>query len=184
MAQANSGSRGYRGLLSVLKNRVAAARVRTPVAVNQELVLLYWGIGRQILARQRKDGWGSSVIERLANDLRAAFPEMRGLSPAEPWLYEGLCRSVAGDRFASGTCKIAVVPQRRSHREDQGAGAAANGRSHNPAHRRPMNRSRTLIARACPRPYVKKYGDPIVLFTTFGFPLFVRLFTPARHAHK
>ena len=49
--------------------------------MNQGLVLLYWGIGKEILTRQRKDGWGTRVIERLAKDLRAEFPEMQGLSP-------------------------------------------------------------------------------------------------------
>jgi predicted nuclease of restriction endonuclease-like (RecB) superfamily len=46
-----------------------------------ELVLLYWDIGRGILERQEKDGWGSKVVDRLAKDLKAEFPEMRGFSP-------------------------------------------------------------------------------------------------------
>jgi hypothetical protein len=44
-------------------------------------VLLYWQIGRDILARQVSQGWGAKVIERLAHDLRTAFPEMKGFSP-------------------------------------------------------------------------------------------------------
>ena len=51
------------------------------IAVNQELVNLYPGIGREILTRQREDGWGTKVIERLAKDLRREFPDMQGLSP-------------------------------------------------------------------------------------------------------
>ena len=43
--------------------------------------LLYWQIGRDILARQAQQGWGAKVIERLAQDLRAAFPDMKGFSP-------------------------------------------------------------------------------------------------------
>lgn len=49
--------------------------------MTRELVLLYWGIRKEILIRQREDGWGTKVIERLAKDLRSAFPEMQGLSP-------------------------------------------------------------------------------------------------------
>ncbi len=45
-----------------------------------ELVGLYWQIGRLILDRQESQGWGSKVIGRLAADLRAEFPGMRGLS--------------------------------------------------------------------------------------------------------
>ncbi|HEX4937092.1 MAG TPA: PDDEXK nuclease domain-containing protein [Candidatus Kapabacteria bacterium] len=49
--------------------------------MNGVLVLLYWQIGRDILARQAQQGWGAKVIERLAQDLRAAFPDMKGFSP-------------------------------------------------------------------------------------------------------
>jgi predicted nuclease of restriction endonuclease-like (RecB) superfamily len=45
------------------------------------MVLLYWDIGRTILARQDQEGWGSRVIDRLAADLRQAFPDMHGFSP-------------------------------------------------------------------------------------------------------
>ena len=51
------------------------------LSVNRELVLLYWHIGREILARQAEQGWGAKVIERLAQDLRKAFPDMKGFSP-------------------------------------------------------------------------------------------------------
>jgi predicted nuclease of restriction endonuclease-like (RecB) superfamily len=44
-------------------------------------VLLYWHIGRDILQRQSRDGWGSKVIDRLSQDLRNAFPDMKGFSP-------------------------------------------------------------------------------------------------------
>ncbi len=56
------------------------AQVRAAVAVNRELVLLYWQIGRDILRRQQEEGWGAKVIDRLAADLHAAFPNMRGFS--------------------------------------------------------------------------------------------------------
>lgn len=50
------------------------------LAVNRELVLLYWQIGRESLSRQQQEGWGAKVVERLSRDLRAAFPEMKGFS--------------------------------------------------------------------------------------------------------
>jgi predicted nuclease of restriction endonuclease-like (RecB) superfamily/ribosomal protein S16 len=63
-----------------LKERIRAARLRAAVAVNQELILLYWSIGRDILVRQATEGWGARVIDRLGDDLRRTFPEMTGLS--------------------------------------------------------------------------------------------------------
>ena len=70
----------YGALLADLKQRVRSAQVRAALAVNRELVLLYWSIGREILRSQKAEGWGTKVIERLAKDLRAEFPQMRGLS--------------------------------------------------------------------------------------------------------
>ncbi len=80
MADITSDSQSYHDLLSRLKNQIRRAQLSAAVAVNQELILLYWGIGREILNRQKEDGWGTGVIERLAKDLRSEFPDMQGLS--------------------------------------------------------------------------------------------------------
>lgn len=66
--------------LGDLKQKIAAARHRAGLSVNRELILLYWTIGRDILGRQEREGWGAKVIDRLADDLGRAFPEMTGLS--------------------------------------------------------------------------------------------------------
>lgn len=73
---------GYADWLAELKTRIHTAQQRAALAVNRELVLLYWQIGRDILERQARQGWGAKVIERLAHDLRASFPEMKGFSRA------------------------------------------------------------------------------------------------------
>ncbi len=72
---------GYADWLTDLKGRIHSAQQRATLAVNRELVLLYWQIGQDILARQSAQGWGAKVIDRLALDLRAAFPDMKGFSP-------------------------------------------------------------------------------------------------------
>lgn len=71
----------YHDFLRELKGRILQAQVRAVLSVNRELVLLYWQIGRDILNRQQQQGWGTKVIDNLANDLRKAFPEMKGFSP-------------------------------------------------------------------------------------------------------
>lgn len=73
---------GYALWLDELKTRIHGAQQRAALAVNRELVLLYWQIGRDILQRQAALGWGSKVIERLAHDLRVAFPGVKGFSRA------------------------------------------------------------------------------------------------------
>ncbi|MCC5668323.1 PDDEXK nuclease domain-containing protein [Nostoc sp. CHAB 5784] len=70
----------YDAFLSILKQRIRTAQVRAALAVNQELVLLYWQIGREILQRQQDEGWGTKVIERIAKDLKREFPEIKGFS--------------------------------------------------------------------------------------------------------
>lgn len=71
----------YHTVLKDLKERIRQAQVKAALAVNKELVLLYWHIGKEILTRQDREGWGTKVIERLADDLRKEFPGMKGLSP-------------------------------------------------------------------------------------------------------
>lgn len=71
---------GYDELLRDLKARIGQAQVRAAIAVNSELVMLYWSIGRDILVRQQQQRWGAKVVDRLAADLRRAFPEMKGFS--------------------------------------------------------------------------------------------------------
>jgi predicted nuclease of restriction endonuclease-like (RecB) superfamily len=80
MARAEPVLRTYAQLLEDIKKRVRVAQVRAGLAVNRELVLLYWHVGRRILQAQRREGWGARVIDRLAQDLSRAFPEMRGFS--------------------------------------------------------------------------------------------------------
>jgi predicted nuclease of restriction endonuclease-like (RecB) superfamily len=84
MTNLTSDPKGYRDLLALL-----TTRIRT-------------GIGKEILIRQREDGWGTKVIERLANDLRREFPDMQGLSPrnlgymkafAEAWPDEAILQA-------------------------------------------------------------------------------------------
>jgi predicted nuclease of restriction endonuclease-like (RecB) superfamily len=72
----------YGPWLAELKTRIHQAQQRAARSVNRELVLLYLQIGRDILERQGREGWGAKVIERLSVDLRNAFPEMKGFSRA------------------------------------------------------------------------------------------------------
>ena len=102
MADLTSEPKGYRDLLALLTTRIRTSQLRASIAVNQELVLLYWSIGKEILAKQREDGWGTKVIDRLSRDLRREFPEMEGLSPrnlgymkafAEAWPDEAILQA-------------------------------------------------------------------------------------------
>lgn len=66
--------------LADLKERVRSAQVQAATSLNREMLSLYWEIGRAIVERQEKAGWGDAVIERLARDLSREFPSLRGFS--------------------------------------------------------------------------------------------------------
>ena len=72
---------GYLELLQELKERIRVAQIRAAFAVNRELVLLYWSIGRDLTQRFASEGWGTKINERLSKDLQAAFPGVEGFSP-------------------------------------------------------------------------------------------------------
>ncbi len=71
---------GYPAFLEEIRERIRSAQVRACFAVNRELVLLYWNVGRLIGTVQDSEGWGKGVIPRLAADIKSDFPELKGFS--------------------------------------------------------------------------------------------------------
>lgn len=70
----------YGATLKAIQQRVRQERTRVILSANAALILLYWDIGRMIVERQSREGWGTKVIDRLGRDLRRSFPEMQGFS--------------------------------------------------------------------------------------------------------
>lgn len=93
---------GYAETLALLKRQVHQARFTVQRKANAELLRLYWQIGNTILARQRVESWGSGVLARLANDLRAEFPSMKGFS---------LANLAYMRRYAAGWSEDAILQQ-------------------------------------------------------------------------
>jgi predicted nuclease of restriction endonuclease-like (RecB) superfamily len=75
----------YQQFIEDLKARVTAARISAARAVNRDLILLYWDIGRGIVEKQKTLGWGESVVEMVSADLQRAFPQITGFSPRNVW---------------------------------------------------------------------------------------------------
>jgi len=116
----------YASFLNGLKGRIRAAQVKVVLAVNAELVLLCWHVGRDILARQEQEGWGARGIERLSADLHAAFPEMKGFSPrnlkymrafAEAWPEPEIVQPVAAQLPWFHSCTLLDRVKGKSVRE-------------------------------------------------------------------
>ena len=73
--------KNYASFLSDLKKRIQQERLRVVLASNSALVMMYWDIGQGILRKQKEEGWGTRVIDRLSLDLYKSFPDMKGFSP-------------------------------------------------------------------------------------------------------
>jgi predicted nuclease of restriction endonuclease-like (RecB) superfamily len=71
---------GYEDFLSDLKTKIRSAQIKAALSVNRELIALYWEIGKAIIEKQEKFGWGFAVVDQLANDLKHEFPEIKGFS--------------------------------------------------------------------------------------------------------
>ncbi|MEO8427796.1 MAG: PDDEXK nuclease domain-containing protein [Verrucomicrobiota bacterium] len=89
----------YRRFIEELKARVLSARISAARAVNRDGILLYWDIGRGIMEKQRILGWGDSVVEMVAADLRRAFPQMKGFSPRNVWDMRRLYETYTASEF-------------------------------------------------------------------------------------
>jgi len=130
----------YAVLLASLRERIRSAQIQAALSVNRGLVLLYWQIGREILAQQAEQGWGARVIDRLAQDLRDAFPEMKGFSPrnlkymrafAEAWPDEQFVQQVAAQMPWFHNCVLLDKLSMPSEREWYARKAIENGWSRN-----------------------------------------------------
>lgn len=75
----------YAAWLCEMKARVRSAHISAARAVNRDMILLYWDIGRGIVEKQKEQGWGKSVVERLSQDLKTEFSGMKGLSADNLW---------------------------------------------------------------------------------------------------
>jgi predicted nuclease of restriction endonuclease-like (RecB) superfamily len=98
----------YQQLLISLKQRIRTSQIRAALAVNRELILLYWQIGREILLRQSQEGWGAKVIDRLSQDLQAEFPELKGLSSRNLKYMRAFAEAYPEDEFVQQL--VAQIP--------------------------------------------------------------------------
>ena len=127
----------YSQFLGELKSRIQAAQLRASLAVNRELVMLYWQIGRDILDRQNRESWGAKVIDRLAMDLKRSFPNILA---SQFEVHACVRRSMAGrGNCASGACTNHLVPQHRhSRKADDIRGSRLVRKSNNPSRLEPQ----------------------------------------------
>ncbi|MDB5827971.1 MAG: hypothetical protein JWQ73_2191 [Variovorax sp.] len=117
----------YARFIGELRARIAAARLSAARAVNRDLIALYWDIGEAIVQKQQSHGWGQSVVEQIARDLRSAFPGTQGFSARNVWdmrrLYEEYSRPEILRQLVAETAR---PPTGRAHRPVAAAAGATD----------------------------------------------------------
>ena len=81
MTKLRSIPKDYPEFLEEIVSRIAQSQTRAALAISRELVLLYWSIGAEIVVREKRQGWGAKVVDRLGHDLQQRFPGVEGFSP-------------------------------------------------------------------------------------------------------
>lgn len=70
----------YRPFLEEIKKRIRTTQLKTALSVNRDLIMLYWSIGKDLVERQKKEGWGSKILEKFAHDIQSEFPGIEGFA--------------------------------------------------------------------------------------------------------
>ena len=76
----NIQSENYNAWFELIKLKIKSAQLRTSVAINKELLELYWDLGKAIVIKQQEGGWGDGILEQLSIDLKLSFPSINGFS--------------------------------------------------------------------------------------------------------
>lgn len=73
-------SSDYKSFLSEIKSRIASSQIKAAIAVNEELLRLYWDLGEMILEKQKVSSWGDGLLDQISADLKSEFPDIKGFS--------------------------------------------------------------------------------------------------------
>jgi predicted nuclease of restriction endonuclease-like (RecB) superfamily len=70
----------YSQFFDRIKKDIQLSQIKATMSVNQELILLYWRIGTELIEKIDHEGWGAKIITTIANDLARSFPYLSGFS--------------------------------------------------------------------------------------------------------
>jgi predicted nuclease of restriction endonuclease-like (RecB) superfamily len=108
LATLDATPEGYTEWIRELKASVHATRQRAARAVNQELIGLYWKIGREICTRQETQGWGAKIVDRISADLKTEFSDTQGFSPRNLKYMRAFALAWPDEEFVQGV--LAQLP--------------------------------------------------------------------------
>ena len=90
----------FDAFINAVGSEIQQAQVRLITAANAQMLFHYWKMGNYILYHQQLHGWGSKTIKQLAKAIRLNFPEKKGYSGTQPYLYVSVCKNISIESIA------------------------------------------------------------------------------------
>jgi len=75
-----TNTKNYKTFLKEITEQIKKSQTKALNSINQELTVLYYGIGRVIYQKKEIEGWGSKIIKQLSSDLKSELPKVKGFS--------------------------------------------------------------------------------------------------------
>lgn len=75
----------YKPFLKEITEKIRNSQYEAMRTLNKALIRLYWDIGKEIYEQQQQKGWGKSIVEVLADELKKEFPNVKGFSSRNLW---------------------------------------------------------------------------------------------------
>jgi len=101
-----SKTENYGQFLDRIKKDIQQSQVKAAIAVNQELILLYWRIGKELTEKIDREGWGSKSITTIASDLARSFPNLSGFSARNLSYMRKFAESYPDLNYAAAAAQI------------------------------------------------------------------------------
>lgn len=96
----------YTKFLESIKIDINQTQIKAAQSVTQELIMLYWRIGKVLSEKINAEGWGAKVVEKLAHDLGVAFPGIAGFSLRNLRYMRTFAETYVNDNFAAAVAKL------------------------------------------------------------------------------
>jgi len=76
----NTDKQDFSPIVRAIGSDLEQTQVRVIASVNADMLFHYWKVGHFILYLQKKEGWGSKVIDNLSKAIRSQYPNKKGYS--------------------------------------------------------------------------------------------------------
>ncbi len=104
--QKSSALSDYAKFLEQIKTDIQQTQLKAALSVTQELILLYWRIGKELSTKIKVEKWGTKVIDSLAKDLAKEFPGIAGFSPRNMRYMRAFAENYVDANFATAVAKL------------------------------------------------------------------------------